>query len=309
MSGSIITQHVRGVSAAAQRVLDTRRQMRVLDSSMSYLDTGRVEKDNAVVFLHGNPTAAYLWRNIMPHVQGIARCIAPDLIGMGHSGKSPGNKYRFRDHYRYLSAWFDEMDLPKKFTLVVHDWGSGLGFHWANEHQNRVQGIVFMEALVQTMPSWDGWPDVARDMFQALRSEGGEDMVLQKNMFVERLLPGSIMRQLTEEEMEEYRMPFKEEGESRRPTLTFPREIPICGEPADVNELTNNYNKWLSTSADVPKLYVDGEPGFFSKGIRHTVKDWPNLQTTKVKGLHFLQEDSPDEIGQAIKSFLLKIYN
>ena len=217
------------------------------------------------------------------------------------------DKYKFVDHYSYLCAWMDKMDLPQKVTLVIHDWGSGLGFHWANEHRDRIQGIAFMEALVVVIPSFDIWQNAANSFFRDLRSEKGEQMVIRDNIFIEHYLPSNVIRKLTEEEMTEYRTPFKEEGECRRPTLTFPREIPIGGEPDDVDQIVQNYYIWLSESADIPKLYVHAEPGLFSSGISRIVENWPNLQTTKVKGLHFLQEDSPDDIGQAVQHFIRSI--
>ena len=304
--GSVAPYSTSGVvSDAARAVLATRKNIDILDSRMSYLDTGAVAGGKAVVFLHGNPTSAYLWRNIIPHVKPIARCLAPDLIGMGHSGKNPQGSYRFVDHFRYLSKWFESVDLPEKLTIVCHDWGSGLGFHWCNLHRERIEGLVFTEAIVSSIPNWEYFPDIARGIFQALRSPAGEDMVLKKNFFVERLFVGSIMRTLADEEMDEYRMPYKEEGESRRPTLTWPREIPVASDgPKDVVELTNDYNQWLSKSKDLPKLYIDPQPGFFAPGIRRQVNKWPNLRQVQAEGLHFVQEDSPDVMGKAIAEFL-----
>ena len=297
------------MSSGAEKVLGTRTQIDVGESCMSYLDTAMFSPQNGktVLFLHGNPTSAYLWRNIIPHVMGVARCVAPDLIGQGHSGKEPRHQYHFRDHYKYLSEWIEKMRFTGKINLVIHDWGSGLGFHWANKHRNLVESITFMEALTGPVVGWDQFPEIARRPFQNLRGSGGEEMVLKKNFFVERLLPGAILRDLSEEEMNEYRLPFKEPGESRRPTLTWPREIPIKGEgPEDVIKIMNDYSTWLSTSRDLPKLYIDAEPGFFAPFIRKAIADWPNVTTAKAPGSHFLQEDSPDEIGQAIKDFLVK---
>ena len=279
--------------------------MDVLDSYMEYLDTGK--GDNVVLFLHGNPTSSFLWRNIIPHVQSVARCLAPDLIGMGGSGK-PDIRYKYAEHYNYLSKWIDQMNFPKKISIVCHDWGSGLGFNWCYQNQDRVESIIHMESLVGPVPSWDMFPDVARKMFQALRSDAGEELVLKKNFFVERLLPGSIMRKLTDEEMEAYREPYRIE-KHRLPTLTWPREIPVGGDgPDDVLKIAFDYYQWLSTSKDIPKLYIDGDPGFFSTGLRRAVANWPNQKIVKVKGLHFLQEDSPDDIGAAINAFLKGVY-
>ena len=226
---------------------------------------------------------------------------------MGHSGKEPNNSYRFCDHYKYLSAWIESMDLPKgkNINLVVHDWGSGLGFHWANNNRDRVQSISYMEAVVGPIPSWSKLPDVSRKVFQALRSPAGEEMVLQKNFFVEKYLPMAILRKLSDEEMDEYRSPFKEPGESRRPTLTWPREIPIENNPPDVYKAATEWNAWLASEASLPKLHIDAEPGFFAPAIRKAVKDWPNQRTVKAKGSHFVQEDSPEVIGKAVAEFLV----
>ena len=252
-----------------------------------------------IVFLHGNPTSSYLWRNIIPHLSPVGRCLGPDLMGMGESGSSPNGSYRFTDHSAVLDAWFDAMGLTGGVTLVVHDWGSALGFHWAKRNPERVKGLVYMEAIVRPV-TWEEWPDAARQVFQGFRSPAGEEMVLEKNIFVERVLPGSVLRGLTEEEMEVYRRPYLEAGESRRPTLTWPREIPIEGEPADVVQIVSEYGDWLAAS-DVPKLFINAEPGAILTGPqREFCRTWPNQQEVTVRGTHFIQEDSPDEIGRAI---------
>jgi haloalkane dehalogenase len=277
-----------------------RRRVKLLDTEMAYVDTGR---GDPVVFLHGNPTSSYLWRNIIPHVAREHRCLAPDLVGMGDSGKAPSGSYRFVDHVRYLDAWFDAVGLTRDVTLVVHDWGSALGFHWARRHPDRVRGLAYMEALVRPV-TWEEWPDAARKIFQAMRSPAGEEMVLQKNVFVERILPASVLRGLTEDEMAVYRRPYREPGESRRPTLTWPREIPIAGEPPDVVAIADAYARWLSES-HIPKLFVNAEPGTILTGAqREFCRRWPNQQEVTVRGSHFIQEDSPTEIGQAITAFL-----
>ncbi|XP_071947914.1 coelenterazine h 2-monooxygenase-like [Antedon mediterranea] len=292
-------------------------KINVLDAEMNYYDSSNFSKPEigsdkaAVIFLHGNPTSSFLWRNIIPHVEGSARCLAPDLIGMGRSSKLKDTKsYRFQDHYRYLSSWFKSVDLPEKVIIVCHDWGSGLGFHWSHQNQARVKGIVHMESIVAVVPSWEAFPEIARDIFQALRSDNGEEMVLQNNFFVEKLLPLSVMRELSTEEMAVYREPFLQKGEDRRPTLTWPREIPVATDgPQDVVDIVNAYRTWLSKSADIPKLYINGKPGFFSSGITKVTENWPNQETVSVPGLHFLQEDSPDDIGKAIYHFLKKLYS
>jgi len=277
-----------------------RRRVKLLDTEMAYVDTGH---GNPVVFLHGNPTSSYLWRNIIPHVARDHRCLAPDLVGMGDSGKAPSGSYRFVDHARYLDAWFDAVGLTRDLTLVAHDWGSALGFHWARRHPDRVRGLAYMEALVRPV-TWEEWPETARKIFQAMRSPAGEEMVLQKNVFVERILPASVLRGLTDDEMAVYRRPYREPGESRRPTLTWPREIPIAGEPPDVVAIADAYARWLSES-DIPKLFVNAEPGTILTGAqREFCRRWPNQQEVTVRGSHFIQEDSPTEIGQAITAFL-----
>ena len=279
-----------------------RRRVPVADSHIAYVEVG---VGRPLVFLHGNPTSSYLWRNVIPHLEGSGRCLAPDLMGMGRSGKVPAGTYRFADHARYLDAWFDKLNLDH-VTFVVHDWGSALGFHWAHRHPDRVRAIAYMEALVRPV-MWEEWPAAARQIFQAMRSPAGEEMVLQKNVFVERILPASVLRGLTPEEMEHYREPFRHAGESRRPTLTWPREIPVDGEPADVVAIVDAYSKWLASSA-VPKLFINGEPGSILVGAqREFCRRWPNQREITVRGSHFLQEDSPAEIGRAIADFVRRL--
>ncbi len=270
---------------------------------MAYVEMG---EGDPVVFLHGNPTSSYLWRNIMPHVSGQARCLAPDLIGMGDSDKlgDPGpGSYRFVEHREYLDGFLDAVGLGGNAVFVIHDWGSALGFDWGNRHRDRVKGFCYMEALVRPV-TWDEWPEAAKAVFQGFRSPAGEGMVLEKNVFVERVLPGSILRKMSEEEMAVYRRPFAEPGEDRRPTLTWPREIPISREPADVVEIVHAYSEWLAAS-DVAKLFIDAEPGAILTGPqREFCLGWPNQTVAKVKGSHFIQEDSPDEIGKALSDWL-----
>ncbi|UCC50859.1 MAG: haloalkane dehalogenase [Anaerolineaceae bacterium] len=277
-----------------------RRRVNVLDSQMAYIDNGQ---GDPIVFLHGNPTSSYLWRNVIPHLQEHGRCLAPDLIGMGDSGKNPSGTYRFVDHKRYLDAWFEALELDQNVTLVLHDWGSSLGFHWARRHPERVKALVYMEAIVQTL-SWANWPEASRKIFQAMRSPVGEEIVLQKNIFVERILPASVLRPLTDEEMAVYRRPYLEAGESRRPTLTWPRQIPIDGEPADVQAIVDDYAQWLSAT-ELPKLLINAEPGAILIGEQFDFcRSWPNQKEITVKGIHFIQEDSPQEIGVGIHEFL-----
>jgi len=270
---------------------------------MAYHEVGT---GDPVVFLHGNPTSSYLWRDIIPHVSGQARCIAPDLIGQGDSDKvddSGPTSYSFVEHRSYLDGLLDQLDLGDNVTFVIHDWGSALGFDWANRHRDRVAGIAYMEAIVRPV-TWDEWPESARSIFQNMRSDAGEDIVINKNLFVEAILPASIIRKLSDEEMAEYRRPFAAGGEARRPTLTWPRQIPIDGEPADVAEIVQSYADWLSTS-DVPKLFINADPGTILTGAqREFARTWPNQTETTVAGVHFIQEDSPNEIGEAIAGWL-----
>ena len=279
---------------------------RVLDRSMAYVEAG---EGDPIVLLHGNPTSSYLWRGIIPHLTGLGRCIAPDLIGMGDSDKLEGSgpqRYRFVEHRRYVDALLDALDVGANVTFVVHDWGSALGFDWANRNRNAVKGLAYMEAIVQPL-TWQQWPEAALKVFQGFRSENGESMVLANNVFVERVLPGSIKRKLSEEEMAEYRRPFLEAGESRRPTLTWPREIPIEGEPEDVTEIVGSYADWLRQSP-VPKLFVNANPGAILVGEqREFCRSWPNQTEVTVPGIHFVQEDAPDEIGGAIADWMRAI--
>jgi len=274
---------------------------------MSYIEEG---EGDPIVFLHGNPTSSYLWRNVMPHLEGRGRLIAPDLIGMGDSEKLPESgpdSYTFKEHRSFLHDLLAYLMVDRNVTLVVHDWGSALGFDWAYQNQSAMKGIAYMEAIVQPIPSWDNWPEAARNIFQAFRSPAGEELVLEKNIFVERVLPTSIIRTLEEEEQREYTRPFRNAGEDRRPTLTWPRQIPIAGEPDDVVKIVDDYSNWLSKS-DLPKLFVNADPGSILVGPqREFCRTWPNQTEVTVNGLHFIQEDSPDEIGQAIAEFLAKI--
>lgn len=262
-----------------------------------------------IVFLHGNPTSSYLWRNIMPHVRDLGRCIAPDLIGMGDSDKLPEpgpESYRFVEHRDYLDGLLAALGVERDAVLVVHDWGSALGFDWASRNREAVKGIAYMEAIVRPM-AWVEFNRQARPVFEGFRSPAGEDMVLQKNIFVEKVLPGSILRSLTEEEMAVYRRPFAEPGEGRRPTLTWPRQIPLDGEPADVTAIVQVYADWMAAN-DLPKLFIDAEPGAILIGAqREFCRSWKNQTQVTVNGAHFIQEDSPHEIGQALRDWLISL--
>jgi haloalkane dehalogenase len=280
----------------------TKSYMTVNGKQMAYHESG---DGSPIVFLHGNPTSSYLWRNIIPHLSDRARCIAPDLIGQGDSAKlddtGPGS-YRFVEHREYLDGLLDQLDLGDRVIFVVHDWGSALGFDWANRHRHRVAGIAYMEAIVRPV-TWDEWPERSRPIFQAFRSPDGEEMIIGKNLFVEAVLPRSIIRDLAAEEFDEYRRPFIE-PQHRRPTLTWPRQIPIDGEPADVANIAQSYADWLVT-ADLPKLFINADPGAILIGAqREFCRTWPNQTEITVAGYHFLQEDSPHQIGAAIANWL-----
>jgi haloalkane dehalogenase len=266
---------------------------------MAYVEMG---EGDPIVFQHGNPTSSYLWRNIMPRLADQGRCIAVDLIGMGDSEKldhSGPESYSYVEHRDYLYDAWRALGIDERVTFVIHDWGSALGFDWAHQNENSVLGIAYMEAIVKPI-SWSDWPETARTVFQGFRSEAGESMVLDRNIFVEKVLPGSILRELTEEEMRVYRRPFETAGEGRRPTLSWPRQIPIGGEPGDVHDIVAAYSTWLATT-DIPKLFVNADPGAILTGsLREYCRSFANQTEVTVKGSHLIQEDSPDEIGDAI---------
>ena len=276
--------------------------------NLAYVDSG---EGDPIVFLHGNPTSSYLWRNVMPHLEGMGRLIAPDLVGMGDSDKlddsGPG-RYTFIEHAEYLYALFDELDL-NNVTLVIHDWGSALGFNWAALNPEKIKSIIYMEAITGPIESWDDWPEQARNIFQLFRSDAGEELILEKNFFVERVFAGDVgmHRALEKQELDAYIKPFEEEGESRRPTLTWPRQIPIEGEPKEVVEIAKNYAKFMNET-QIPKLFINADPGSILIGKqREVARKWPNQKEVTVKGGHFIQEVSPDEIGESIKNFLIDL--
>jgi haloalkane dehalogenase len=276
-----------------------RHRASVCDSEMSYVTVGN---GDPIVFLHGNPTSSYVWRNIIPYVSDLGWCLAPDLIGMGQSAASPGGAYRFLDHARYLDEWFEALDLRRNVTLVLHDWGSALGFHWASRHPERVRAIAYMESMARPR-DWEDLPSSRAQIFRDLRSAKGERMILEENAFIEILLPKLIIRALTRTEMDAYRLPFIE-PESRWPMLIWPRELPISGEPADVVKIFEDYGEWLLRSP-LPKLFINAEPGSLLIGrSRDFCRSWPNQQEITVRGIHFVQEDSPHEIGSALARFV-----
>jgi len=273
---------------------------------LAYVDYG---EGDPIVFLHGNPTSSYLWRNIMPHLEGVGRLVAPDLIGMGDSDKldnSGPERYTFIEHSEYLYGLFEKLDL-NNVTLVIHDWGSALGFNWAALNPEKIKSIVYMEAITGPIESWNDWPKQARNIFQSFRSDSGEELILEKNFFVEGVFASDVgvYRKLEKEELDTYIKPFKEKGESRRPTLTWPRQIPIEGEPEEVIEIANNYAKFMNET-QIPKLFINAEPGGILIGKQREIsRQWPNQKEVTVKGGHFIQEVSPDEIGKYVREFLI----
>jgi len=274
---------------------------------LAYLEAG---SGAPIVLLHGNPTSSYLWRDVIPHLAGSGRVIAPDLIGHGDSDKLPASegpgRYSFEGTYDYLSDMLDALRVTSNVTLVLHDWGSALGFHWAYSHRDRVRAIAYMEGIVRPLRSWDEWPENARGIFQGFRSAKGEDLILKRNIFIEAVLPGSIMRKLSEEEMAHYRAPFLRE-EDRQPTLNWPRQIPVAGEPANIVALVEQYADWLRDSP-LPKLFINAEPGSILVGAqREFCRSWPNQTEVTVNGVHFIQEDSADDIGKAVAIWLKAI--
>ena len=280
-----------------------KKSLEIKGRRMAYIDEG---EGAPIVFAHGIPTSSYLWRNVMPACRGLGRLIACDMIGMGDSEKLPDSgpdRYTYHEQRDYLFALWDQLNLGDKVIMVLHDWGSLLGFDWTRQHAERVQGIVYMEAIVQPI-TWADWPEYVRPTFQGFRSKDGETMVLEKNLFVEKVLPGAILRGLSENEMAAYRSPFANAGEDRRPTLTWPRQIPIEGEPPDVVRVATDCGRWLAESR-IPKLLINAEPGAILTGRqREFCRTWRNQTEVTVKGIHFVQEDSPEQIGQALAAFV-----
>jgi haloalkane dehalogenase len=276
----------------------------VLGKRIAYIEAG---KGDPIVLLHGNPTSSYLWRNVIPQLQGKGRVIAPDLIGQGDSDKLPASegpgRYSFQVAYRYLDGLLQALGANRGVTLVIHDWGSALGFYWAQQHPDAVRAIAYMEGIVCPL-TWEDWPEGARGIFQGFRSTKGEDLVLQRNMFVEAVLPSSVMRGLGEEEMQHYRAAFST-PDDRQPTLNWPRLIPIEGEPPEMVELVSAYGEWMMGATGLPKLFINAEPGSILTGRqREYCRRWPNQTEVTVKGTHFIQEDSPVEIGQAVAQWM-----
>lgn len=282
-------------------------KIQVLGKTIAYREMG---DGDPIVLLHGNPTSSYLWRDVMPALAPLGRVIAPDLIGHGDSDKLPvsdgDDRYSFTTSYRYLDGLLQALGITEKVTLVIHDWGSALGFHWAQKHPDAVRGIAYMEAVVMPLPTWDDWPEKARGIFQGFRSPKGEDLILNRNLFIEAVLPSSIMRPLTDEEMATYRAPFAD-APDRQVMLNWPREIPIAGEPPHMVALVQSYADWLAQST-IPKLFINADPGSILVGAqRDFCRTWPNQTEVTVKGLHFVQEDSGADIGRAVALWLQDI--
>ena len=279
-----------------------KKTAQVLGSTMAYVEQG---SGDPIVLLHGNPTSSYLWRHVIPELAGLGRCIAPDLIGMGDSAKVAAgrNAYRFSMHAEYLEAFLDVMEVDRDAVLVGHDWGGALLFDWGRKNPGAVKGVAFMETILTPL-TWADWPEAARRIFEGMRSDAGEELVLMKNVFVEKILPGSVLSPISDSDMSVYRRPYLEAGESRRPTLTWPREIPIDGEPADVTEIVQQNEAWLS-GPDVSKLFVNAEPGsIIGDRVRGVIRSWPGLTEVTVPGVHFIQEDSGREIGLAVADWM-----
>lgn len=283
-----------------------KKTTKVLGVPMAYVEHGR---GDPIVLLHGNPTSSFLWRHVVPELAEVGRCIAPDLIGMGDSAKIAHGKdaYRFRTHAEYLEAFLDVAGVAgEDVVLVGHDWGGPLLFDWGRRHSSTVRGVAYMETLITPL-TWDDWPEESRNIFQAMRGEAGEEIVLQKNVFVERILPASVLEPMSDETLAVYRRPYLEPGESRRPTLTWPREIPIDGEPDYTHAIVEANERWLS-GPDVPKLFVNAAPGSVLVGRQREVcRRWENQIEVTVPGSHFLQEDSGGEIGRHIASWLSEL--
>ncbi len=283
-----------------------KRRIKVLDSYISYIDTRAGE--DLVVFLHGNPLSSYVWRKVIPRVQGVARCISPDLLGMGDSGKEPHNAYRFDDHYRYFSVWIDSLKLDGKYIFVCHELGSMIAFRWCMEHEDKVKAIIHMESICGPFPSYDDiGPQVASEFYRNMRHNSeSEEKVIQNNYFLEMCLSEmTLTRKLTDVDMESYRKPYTKAGESRRPTLTGVKELPVTGDgPEDVIKITQSYHDWMVKSDNIPKLYIHSEPGLFSNYIKKLTADWSNQLVVNVKGRHVPQEESPEDIGRVIVDFI-----
>lgn len=292
------------MSPVSARMPFEKKAVSVNGLRLAYVEEG---EGDPIVLLHGNPTSSYLWRNVIPHLRGMGRVIAPDLVGQGDSDKlDPAlgpHRYSFHTVYELLCAQLELLGVTQRVTLVVHDWGSALGFHWAHEHRAAVHGIAYMESIVMPL-TWAGWPEKAQEIFQGFRSPVGEELVLDRNLFIEAVLPSAVLRDLSEAEMDEYRRPHRNPAD-RQPLLNWPRQIPIDGEPPEIVALVSQYGAWLASDDSPPKLFIDAEPGSILVGEqRDFCRSWPHQSQVTVKGLHFVQEDSPHDIGDAIANWL-----
>ena len=281
----------------------TKKYQEVRNKKMAYVDEGN---GDTFLFLHGNPTSSYLWRNIAPHVEDLGRVVIPDLIGMGDSDKLDGvdnEGYKYHGQYGYLTELFDQLDLGNNIHLIIHDWGSAMGFQFARENPDRIKSITYMEAIVMPL-TWEQWPDAATKIFGLFRSEAGEELVLEKNFFVERILLADSATGYTDEEKAEYIRPFINAGEDRRPTLTWPRQIPLDGDPSEVVEEVRK-NSEFHKDSEIPKLFINADPGSILLGEqREFARTWKNQTEVTVSGNHFVQEDSSEEIGSALRNFV-----
>ena len=281
----------------------TKKYQEVRNKKMAYVDEGN---GDTFLFLHGNPTSSYLWRNIAPHVEDLGRVVIPDLIGMGDSDKLDGvdnEGYKYHGQYGYLTELFDQLDLGNNIHLIIHDWGSAMGFQFARENPDRIKSITYMEAIVMPL-TWEQWPDAATKIFGLFRSEAGEELVLEKNFFVERILLADSATGYTDEEKAEYIRPFINAGEDRRPTLTWPRQIPLDGDPSEVVEEVRK-NSEFHKDSEIPKLFINADPGSILVGEqREFARTWKNQTEVTVSGNHFVQEDSSEEIGAALRNFV-----
>jgi haloalkane dehalogenase len=281
------------------------RKMRVHDAEMAYVDVGA---GDPIVFLHGNPTSSYMWRNVIPHVQSLGRCLAPDLIGMGASSRSPSYSYKFSDHANYVDAWFDQLGLNKRVVLVIQDWGAALGFDRAVRYPDSIAGIVYMEAMVRPR-LWTDMPPDRQETFKRLRGPEGDKMVLEENFFVEKMLfERGVIRELAPAEREAYLKPYREPGVSRLPTLVWPRQIPFDGDPPDMYARVKRYSDWLSQSHHLPKLFINADEGHGTAGAaREFCRAWPNQREITVRAKHYVTEDCPHDVGEAVADFVKQL--
>ncbi len=295
----------RRVPGVAGEWSESKSYAEILGHRMAYVERGQ---GRPIVLLHGNPTSSYLWRSVIAELEDNGRCIAPDLIGMGDSEKlrpEYEGRYTFDSHRQFLEELLGELGALDDVTLVLHDWGGALGFDWARRHPGKVRAIAYMETIVRPLAGWEEWPETARQIFQTLRSDAGEKVVLDRNFFVERILPNSVLRELSAEEMSEYRRPFAASGDDRLPTLVWPRQIPIEGEPAEVAAICAEYARWLANAPGLPKLFINATPGSILTGPqREFCRRWPDQSEVTVPGIHFIQEDSGKRIGEEISAWL-----